>query len=71
MTIASGKFQNFICGKLLGNGGITKQEGRKPRFQFMHRVEDYGWTEHCNEQLKGKIPLNPPTYRKVKDPRLR
>lgn len=67
----SGGFHNYICGKLLGDGCITKQEGRKPRFQFMHRTEDVGWTEHCYDQLKDFIPLSPPTYRKVIDARIK
>jgi len=65
------KFYNRICGKLLGDGCITKQERRKPRFQFMHRTEDFGWTNYCYEQLKNFIPLSPPTYRKVMDSRLK
>ncbi len=28
-------FFNYMCGKLLGDGSITVQEGRKPRFQFI------------------------------------
>ncbi|GEN82993.1 hypothetical protein SLU01_13050 [Sporosarcina luteola] len=64
-------FTYSICGKLLGDGCITKQDGRKPRFQFMHRVEDVGWTQHCYEQLKRDIPVNPPAYRKVLDTRLK
>lgn len=67
----SGGFHNYICRKLLGDGCITKQEGRKPRFQFMHRTEDAGWTEHCYDQLKNFIPLTPPTYRKVIDARIK
>ena len=71
MTTKSIGFYYFVCGKLLGDGCITKQERRKPRFQFMHRTEDFGWANHCYEQLKDHIPLNPPTYRKVIDARLR
>lgn len=33
----------IICGKLLGDGCITKQQNRKPRFQFMHTISDYDW----------------------------
>ncbi|MCG7344359.1 endonuclease [Sporosarcina sp. ACRSL] len=64
-------FNQFICGKLLGDGCITKQDKRKPRFQFMHRVEDFGWSLYCYEELKDEIPLNPPVYRKVADKRLK
>ncbi|WP_318615790.1 endonuclease [Sporosarcina sp. YIM B06819] len=64
-------FNHFICGKLLGDGCITKQNGRKPRFQFMHRTEDVGWATYCYEQLKNHIPLSAPTYQKVMDQRLK
>ncbi|MCM3636856.1 endonuclease [Sporosarcina luteola] len=64
-------FNNFLCGKLLGDGCITKQEKRKPRFQFMHRAEDLGWSVHCYEELKNYIPINPPAYRKIADKRLK
>lgn len=64
-------FYSLICGKLLGDGGITKQKQRKPRFQFMHRTEDFGWTNHCYQHLKDFIPLSPSAYRKVIDLRLR
>lgn len=64
-------FHHFICGKLLGDGCITKQENRKPRFQFMHRAEDKGWARHCYNHLKDDIPVNPPAYRKVTDKRLK
>lgn len=67
---ASG-FYNFMSGKLLGDGCITKQEKRKPRFQYIHRVEDYGWASHCYDQLKKHIPLSPPKYGKVMDARLK
>lgn len=67
----SGRFHNYICGKLLGDGSITKQDGRKPRFQFMHRTEDVGWAVYCYDHLKNFIPLSPPTYRKVMDLRIK
>lgn len=63
-------FYNFICGKLLGDGCITKQDNRKPRFQFMHRTEGFGWADYCYNQLKNHIPLSPPTYGKIMDDRL-
>lgn len=59
-----------MCGKLLGDGCITKQDGRKARFQFMHHLEDLGWVEHCNIQLKDYIPLNSTSYKRVVDTRL-
>jgi len=67
----SGRFHNYICGKLLGHGCITKQDGRNPRFQFMHRTEDVGWAKYCYDYLKNLIPLTPPTYRKAMDLRIK
>ena len=64
-------FYHFICGKLLGDGSMTKQGNRKARFQFMHRAEDFKWTNHCYELLKNLLSLNPPAYKKVNDPRLK
>ena len=39
----SSSFKAKITGKLLGDGCITKQKGRKPRFQFIHTARDYSW----------------------------
>lgn len=58
-----------MIGKLLGDGTIIKKEGRRPRFQFMHRVEDFEWTHYCYEQLRHYIPLSEPTYERAKDNR--
>ncbi|WP_082786669.1 hypothetical protein [Sporosarcina psychrophila] len=71
MMMETSGFHNYICGKLLGDGCITKQDGRKPRLQFMHRTEDVGWAEYCYDHLKNFIPLSPPTYRKVMDLRIK
>ena len=60
-----------ICGKLLGDGCITKQGDRKPRFQFFHRIEDLGWAEYCYSQLKDFLPLTPPVYKRVIDSRFK
>lgn len=60
-----------MIGKLLGDGTMIQQEGRRPRFQFMHRVEDVEWTQYCYEQLRDYIPLSEPTYGRVTDERLR
>lgn len=65
------KYHNRICGKLLGDGCITKQVNRKPRLQFMHWTTDYDWTNECYQKLKDFLPLTPPTYRKVIDKRLK
>ena len=63
-------FYARIIGKLLGDGTITKQENRQPRFQFMHRIEDAGWGYYCYDKLKSFIPLQQPMYSKVTDARL-
>ncbi|WP_194841151.1 hypothetical protein [Sporosarcina cascadiensis] len=63
-------YYSRICGKLLGDGCITKQANRKPRFQFIHRIEDLGWSAYCYEQLKDFVPLSPPAYKKCIDARL-
>lgn len=60
-----------LTGKLLGDVCITKQQGRKPRFQFIHREEDLQWSNYCYESLRNFIPLNPPKYKKTIDPRLK
>jgi len=68
---STNKHLSQLTGKLLGDGCITKQIDRKPRFQFMHRSEDLAWSQHCYEELKNFLPLNPPRYQKVLDPRMR
>lgn len=68
--ISSHHFYSRICGKLLGDGCITKQLNRKPRFQFIHRATDEDWAYYCYLQLKEFLPLSPPVYRKIADTRL-
>lgn len=63
-------FKAQMIGKLLGDGCLTQQKGRKPRFQFIHTANDYGWSLHCYNNLKLYLPLNPPKYRKIADSRL-
>lgn len=62
--------EDMMCGKLLGDGCLTKQTGRKPRFQFTHALTDKGWSEHCFEELSEFYPLAPPKYKKVIDSRI-
>lgn len=62
---------DLICGKLLGDGCLTKQEGRKPRFQFSHTIKDKEWAVHCYEELCSFLPLSPPKYRKIVDKRMK
>lgn len=61
---------DLLCGKLLGDGCLTKQQGRKPRLQFIHCKKDLGWSVRCYEQLSPFLPLNPPSYRKIIDSRI-
>lgn len=63
-------FKAMVTGKMLGDGSITKQNGRKPRFQFTHMHTDYYWSKYCYDCLDGIIPLNPPKFKKTIDPRL-
>ncbi len=64
-------FFSRMCGKLLGDGCIVQQKGRKPRFQFIHRLEDEQWAVYCHVQLKNYIPLANPFHRTIIDPRLK
>ncbi|OCA89027.1 hypothetical protein [Pseudobacillus wudalianchiensis] len=70
MSNATNKYLSRITGKLLGDGCITKQVSRKPRFQFIHRLEDMAWSQYCYEKLKDFLPLNLPAYKRVVDFRL-
>lgn len=63
-------FKAQMIGKLLGDGCITKQKGRKPRFQYMHVYSDYGYSKFCYNYLAKYIPLNPPKHKKTIDIRL-
>jgi hypothetical protein len=69
-TTVSVEALHMITGKLLGDGCITKQNERKPRFQFIHSTSDKDWCFYCFEQLKNDIPFTPPYYKKVKDNRI-
>lgn len=71
VTSVSTEVINMIVGKMLGDGCITKQPGRKPRFQFIHSINDKEWCFYCYEKLKTSIPLPPPRYKKVLDKRIK
>lgn len=60
-----------MIGKLLGDGCITVQKGRKPRFQYTHTASDYDWIYYCYKQLNEYLPLQPPKFKKVANPRLK
>lgn len=59
-----------MTGKLLGDGCITKQHGRKPRFQFIHSTSDKEWCFYCYEELMNDLPLTRPYYKRVQDIRI-
>jgi LAGLIDADG DNA endonuclease family len=67
----SSRSHSKICGKLLGDGCIIKQTGRKPRFQFMHRIDDFEWSNYYYMNLKSFIPLNGPKYKCSNDKRIK
>ncbi|MBO0961041.1 endonuclease [Neobacillus sp. MM2021_6] len=62
---------NMVTGKLLGDGCITKQKGRKPRFQFIHSTIDKEWCFFCYEKLRKDLHFTPPYYKKVVDERIK
>lgn len=57
-------FKAQIIGKLLGDGGLTKQKGRRPRFRFNHAIKDFEWSYYCYKKLKTYLPFSPPRYQK-------
>ncbi|WP_376699863.1 hypothetical protein [Parageobacillus thermoglucosidasius] len=61
----------MLTGKLLGDGNITIQKNRKPRFRFGHSIKDRDWCVHCYQKLADFLPLNPPKYRRVIDSRIK
>jgi hypothetical protein len=61
---------SLICGKLLGDGNLSIEKKRKPRFRFQHRLEDKDWCIHCYDLLNKYIPLAEPKYKYTKDSRL-
>ncbi|MFD0944663.1 hypothetical protein [Savagea faecisuis] len=63
-------FYARMTGKLLGDGCITREPNRQPRFHYTHHVPDLAWTTQCYDELKSYIPIHEPIYRKVTDERL-
>ena len=60
MTTKSIGFDYFICGGTTG-GWLYYQAGEKKATVsiFAAWTEDFEWANHCYEQLKNYIPLNP------------
>lgn len=61
----------IINWQTLGDGNLTIEGNKQPRFRFQHRTEDYGWCLYCFEELREFVPLNSPKYIKNEDPRLK
>ncbi|ALC92265.1 hypothetical protein AM500_22695 [Bacillus sp. FJAT-18017] len=61
---------SLIFGKLLGDGNLTIEKQRQPRFRFQHCYSDHEWCNNCYESLKAYIPLAPPKKRITLDSRL-
>jgi hypothetical protein len=68
--LACEEFLSMVCGKLLGDGCIVKQEGRKPRFQFIYSIQDKEWCYYCYSRLKDYLPLTGPHYKRIEDDRV-
>ncbi|MEK3807033.1 endonuclease [Bacillus sp. FSL H8-0547] len=60
----------MLTGKLLGDGNLSIEKGKRPRFRFSHSSADSGWCFHCYETLKAHIPLSKPKYRRISDNRI-
>ena len=61
---------SLINAKLLGDGNLTIEGSKQPRFRFQHSYADRGWCYFCYESLHSFIPVNPPRYKKNIDPRI-
>lgn len=61
----------LINGKLLGDGNLTIETNKRPRFRFQHKFSDMEWCNHCYDSLKNFVPLGQAKYKKDFDPRIR
>ncbi|ESU34161.1 hypothetical protein G3A_02515 [Bacillus sp. 17376] len=61
---------SLINAKLLGDGNLTIEGFKQPRFRFQHSYADRGWCHFCYESLHSFIPVNPPRYKRNIDPRV-
>lgn len=64
------KLFEMLTGKLLGDGNLTIQKGRKSRLRFSHSIYDKDWCFYCYTKLRKYLPINEPKYIKIKDPRV-
>ncbi|MRX54335.1 endonuclease [Bacillus idriensis] len=65
------KMLEMLTGKLLGDGNLTDEAGKRPRLRFSHSIKDSGWCFHCYKELKDFLPITAPVYRKINDSRLK
>ncbi|WP_261131804.1 endonuclease [Bacillus sp. Marseille-Q3570] len=61
----------MLTGKLLGDGNITIEKGKRGRLRFTHASSDKEWCKYCYDMLKEHLPFNAPKYRKLIDPRMK
>jgi hypothetical protein len=70
LQVAPKDILSLIFGKMLGDGSLTIEKHRQPRFRFQHCYLDREWSFYCYDSLKTYIPLAPPKKRVTSDPRL-
>jgi hypothetical protein len=70
LQLAPKEILSLIFGKLLGDGNLTIEKHRQPRFRFQHCYLVREWGIYCYDSLKSFIPLAPPKKRITSDPRL-
>lgn len=46
------KLFEMLTGKLLGDGNLTIQKGRKSRLRFSHSIYDKDWCFYCYSKSK-------------------
>ncbi|MBT2693677.1 endonuclease [Bacillus sp. ISL-55] len=61
---------SLINAKLLGDGNLTIEGTKQPRFRFQHSYADRGWCHFCYARLSNCIPINSPKYKKNIDLRI-
>jgi hypothetical protein len=70
LQVAPKEILSLISGKLLGDGNLTIEKHRQPRFRFQHSYLDREWSFYCYDSLKSFIPLAPPKKRITLDSRI-
>jgi hypothetical protein len=70
LQLAPKEVLSLIFGKMLGDGNLTIEKHRQPRFRFQHCYLDREWGFYCYDSLRSFIPLAPPKKRIISDSRL-